>query len=283
MSARSRLATPAAGGIAAVAAVAAAGWAAGRLSTRRERRTLQWDARHDDLTGLLNRAGLQHAVADLSAAGDPAVVLLIDLDRFKDVNDRYGHAAGDALLVAVARRLRTLHGAVGARLAGDEFAGLVQLGPVPRHQQSTGRRRPQAPRRRRAGAGRPPAASGAAAPHEIRAAVGRLLALPHQLHLAGTPPTVLRVEASIGLAVTDRLTPDLGQLLTVADAAMYAAKRRGDGCAPSSVGAGRAGPGADAAPTREGTVGPVGSAGTAGCRQLAHQRHRRPAPAGRSA
>ncbi len=85
---------------------------------------------HDALTGLANRLRLRQALADMEAAGQPAVLVLIDLDRFKDVNDRHGHAAGDALLRAVAVRLQMVAapGDLACRPGGDEFAVLV-LGP----------------------------------------------------------------------------------------------------------------------------------------------------------
>lgn len=89
-------------------------------------------ARHDVLTGLANRRlfleTLERSRAAASLAPSQAV-LLIDLDRFKPVNDIYGHAAGNAVLCAVAERLSTLVPAAGlaARLGGDEFALLVPL------------------------------------------------------------------------------------------------------------------------------------------------------------
>lgn len=81
-------------------------------------------AGHDALTGLANRHGLDDRLAGLAGSPDqPLALFCLDLDRFKPVNDRYGHAAGDAVLVAVAARLRQVAGdaALVARLGGDEF------------------------------------------------------------------------------------------------------------------------------------------------------------------
>ncbi|WP_132255789.1 putative bifunctional diguanylate cyclase/phosphodiesterase [Methylobacterium segetis] len=89
-------------------------------------------ARHDALTGLANRRLFLEAVEQhqKSTGCEPlAAVLLIDLDRFKPVNDLYGHAAGNAVLCAVAERLQAHLPRQGtaARLGGDEFAMLIQL------------------------------------------------------------------------------------------------------------------------------------------------------------
>jgi len=83
----------------------------------------------DSLTGLPDRSVFEHAVAE--AVGTDAAVLYLDVDHFKAVNDRHGHAAGDAVLVAVAQALRTSvrPDDLVARLAGDEF-GAVLSGPV---------------------------------------------------------------------------------------------------------------------------------------------------------
>ncbi len=81
-------------------------------------------AEHDPLTGLPNRAPLYDRITRHLAAEQPAALLVLDVDNFKDVNDRFGHAAGDELLVAVAARLGQLSGAEDllARLDSDEFA-----------------------------------------------------------------------------------------------------------------------------------------------------------------
>ena len=94
----------------------------------RERRIAVELAERDLLTGLANRARFQShlssTVLNCAETGDQAALMLIDLDQFKQVNDRLGHAAGDALLIEIAGRLR---GVIGdddlvARLGGDEFA-----------------------------------------------------------------------------------------------------------------------------------------------------------------
>ncbi|HEY2928263.1 diguanylate cyclase domain-containing protein [Piscinibacter sp.] len=89
-------------------------------------------ARHDTLTGLPNRAvfvdRLEHAILSARRTGRGLAVLFIDLDRFKDVNDRFGHAAGDKTLVRVAQLLKSAVREVDtvARLGGDEFVILLE-------------------------------------------------------------------------------------------------------------------------------------------------------------
>lgn len=93
--------------------------------------SLRAQATTDALTGLGNRRALHDALAAVDA-GHPAALVVVDLDRFKAVNDALGHAAGDALLVELAARLR--HEAadddVVVRTGGDEFALLVPGGDV---------------------------------------------------------------------------------------------------------------------------------------------------------
>ena len=91
---------------------------------------LRYQAYHDPLTGLANRSLFVQQVDEALSrpvAGRVPVVLFVDLDNFKDVNDSLGHAAGDRLLVAVAERVRACvrTGDVAARLGGDEFAILL--------------------------------------------------------------------------------------------------------------------------------------------------------------
>ncbi|WP_204005778.1 GGDEF domain-containing protein [Virgisporangium aurantiacum] len=95
------------------------------------REQLREQAYTDALTGLANRARfgevLAAAVLDTRRTGRPAALLLLDLDGFKPVNDRLGHAAGDRLLQVVAHRLRAVvpAGSTVARLGGDEFVVLL--------------------------------------------------------------------------------------------------------------------------------------------------------------
>jgi diguanylate cyclase (GGDEF)-like protein/PAS domain S-box-containing protein len=93
-------------------------------------------AHHDPLTDLPNRAAFNECIAatvELAAAsGESFAVLSVDLDRFKAVNDVFGHASGDMLLTEVARRLETVcEGAFLARVGGDEFTIITPTGPQP--------------------------------------------------------------------------------------------------------------------------------------------------------
>ncbi len=151
-------------------------------------------AQTDALTGLFNRAGWLHYAPLVLAQGGQAALLLIDLDRFKPVNDAYGHAAGDKVLVTVARRLLADARAQGivARLGGDEF--VVLLSDVP--------------------------STEALATHAQR--LVRLVSQPVIFNGIG-----LKVGASIGIACYPVDGEDLGGLMHAADLAMYGAKERG--------------------------------------------------------
>ncbi len=98
---------------------------------RRAEGQIQFLAHHDPLTGLANRASfnqrLDQELKLAQATKGKLAVLCLDLDRFKEVNDLFGHAAGDAMLVTVARSVTTLldETHLMARLGGDEFAILV--------------------------------------------------------------------------------------------------------------------------------------------------------------
>ncbi|HLI56726.1 MAG TPA: EAL domain-containing protein, partial [Actinomycetota bacterium] len=159
---------------------------------------LRWQETHDALTGLPNRLLFTERLAEVLDAprgdGDPPAVIYADLDDFKAVNDLLGHRAGDAVLAAVGKRLRTAVGAgdTVARFGGDEFAVLLAH-----------------------------PASG-----EPEALAGRLIAqIGSPLMFANHE---VRVEASAGIA---RATPgqSVSDLLARADLAMYEAKHRDRG------------------------------------------------------
>ncbi len=157
--------------------------------------TLVHAASHDALTGILNRAAFERELARLCGDGAEAFALLyIDLDRFKPVNDRYGHAAGDAILVATADRLRSALATddICVRLGGDEFAAIVR------------------------------GANDAATLDRIAARVERAIAKP--VDYAGAS---LEVTASIGIAEHRPGERCCTTLKHQADAALYIAKERG--------------------------------------------------------
>ncbi len=99
---------------------------------KHQEETLQYRASHDSLTGLLNRDAfskdLDKFIVDAAENGDEISVFLLDLDRFKEVNDTLGHPTGDLLLRLVAARLRNIStpNAVLARFGGDEFAVILR-------------------------------------------------------------------------------------------------------------------------------------------------------------
>lgn len=153
----------------------------------------------DTLTGLKNRRAMDHVLAQLTAAGVPFALLHLDLDRFKAVNDTFGHAAGDHVLQQAAR---VMVGEIRAddtvaRVGGDEFVLVFhRLGDRAR----------------------------------LGAIAGRLIArLERPMSFNGHS---CRVSASIGIALsTDAGASDAWSMLHAADLALYAAKRAGRGCA----------------------------------------------------
>lgn len=101
------------------------GFAQDVTEEREANERLAYLAHHDPLTGLLNRTRFGEIVDDCIASGGTPAVICLDLDRFKIVNDLYGHAAGDEVLVEAAQRIVTTARCPVARLGGDEFAILV--------------------------------------------------------------------------------------------------------------------------------------------------------------
>jgi len=156
-------------------------------------------ARHDTLTGLPNRAVLREELDRAfirNARGEEMALLCLDLDRFKPVNDTFGHAAGDALLKQVATRLRACARETDlvVRLGGDEF-GLVQCGV-------------------------PQPGSGTALARRV------IEALALVFDLDGQP---VHIGTSVGIAVAPFDGSDPETLLRNADMAMYRAKTDGRG------------------------------------------------------
>jgi diguanylate cyclase (GGDEF)-like protein/PAS domain S-box-containing protein len=152
-------------------------------------------ARHDPLTGLVNRAEFERHCADAIVVAErerlAVVVLFIDLDAFKIVNDSYSHAIGDRLLIKVGERIcrQLSEGDVAGRIGGDEFTVLI----------------PRLILR-----------------EDARAIVGRLLATLSEPLLVDDYEIVL--SASIGVAGYPLDGDDAAALIANADAAMYAAK-----------------------------------------------------------
>ena len=155
-------------------------------------------ASHDSLTGLANRAlfgdRLEQALLRAKRDENMLAVLYFDLDKFKPVNDTYGHGTGDQLLVQVSRRVRgslrksdTL-----ARLGGDEFAVLL------------------------------PTCASTADAMNVAANILRLLNTPFMID-----GITLNISGSVGVAVHPDCGPDAARLVHCADQAMYAAKQQG--------------------------------------------------------
>ena len=169
-------------------------------SRKQSEERLRFRANHDALTGLPNRRlfedRLQSAIASALRHGEQFALMLVDLDRFKGVNDRFGHLAGDALLVEVGRRLQLCVRASDtvARLGGDEFA--VILGEV---------------------GGREDAV-------EVAARICASMAEPFELGEG-----VAQIGASVGIALGPQDDADAEELQRRADAALYTVKHGGRG------------------------------------------------------
>jgi diguanylate cyclase (GGDEF)-like protein len=170
-------------------------WHAARLQKANE--ALNYQARHDALTALPNRTlfieRLRQALADASAEAPHIVVMLVDLDRFKSINDSLGHTAGDAVLKEMAGRLvsQLPESGLAARLGGDEF---LLMAPISDPRQAL----------------------------QLAEGIVRRIADPYVLN-----GFELQVGASIGISTFpfDRSNPEV--LISHADEAMYEAKRSG--------------------------------------------------------
>jgi diguanylate cyclase (GGDEF)-like protein/PAS domain S-box-containing protein len=162
---------------------------------RAQQRRLEHEATHDSLTTLPNRAALfahLEAMLATATADCPASLLMLDLCRFKEVNDTLGHPVGDFVLTEVARRFRQAVGAEGlvARIGGDEFT--VALAP------------------------------GSTSAEALCARLHECLAAP-----IDADGIAIDIGVSIGIAACPTDAADATALLQRADIAMYDAKRRG--------------------------------------------------------
>ena len=156
-------------------------------------------AQHDTLTGLANRALFNERLAALArtggAAGGKTALLLIDLDRFKNINDIHGHPAGDRVIQVSAKRLAELapDNCLASRLGGDEFAILM------------------------------PGLAFAAQAADLAFRIVSTLILPITLD----DGTQVRVGASVGVSVAENQSGELERLVSRADTALYHAKNMG--------------------------------------------------------
>ncbi|MFN8222805.1 MAG: EAL domain-containing protein [Gaiellales bacterium] len=161
---------------------------------RRHADELEYRANHDELTGLPNRYRFSADTSAALARDGHVAVLLADLDRFKEINDALGHAAGDILLEEAAKRLQAaVGGATLARLGGDEFAIVA---PV----------------------------ADAAEAHALANTVRQTVEQPFALS-----GFTVQLGSSVGVALAPEHGVDAEALLRHADHAMYEAKRLGGG------------------------------------------------------
>ncbi len=160
----------------------------------------QFEALHDPLTGLPNRTlfndRVDQRVRERRRDGEAAAVMLVDLDRFKEVNDTFGHGAGDVVLAEVARRLSTRlrTSDTVARLGGDEFGVLL------------------------------PRVAGIEGATRVVEALRKSLSMPFRID-----DVSVTVDASVGIAMLDEHNHDAHTLIHRADRAMYQAKKNRSG------------------------------------------------------
>ena len=167
-------------------------------SQRRAEDALRHQALHDPLTGLPNRSllrdRLHHALARAKRRNRPVAVVFFDLDRFKRINDSFGHTVGDELLVSTARRLQSIlrpEDTLG-RLGGDEFVVILEELEQPDDSRRVGDR------------------------------IRHILSEPMEVG-----SQMIRTTASVGVALADPNRHTAEDLLREADTAMYQAKERG--------------------------------------------------------
>ena len=183
----------------AVAGHAAIGLQNGRLADqlRQNAADSEYQALHDDLTGLPNRPLFERVTTEVLEAYPESAVLLLDLDRFKEVNDTLGHEVGDTVLQEVARRLLDAlpHASCVARLGGDEFAVVL-------------------------------AGAGLAAAEQCAFVIAATLAVPLDF-----PDVRLALDATVGVALAAHGDSDVADLRRRAEVAMYDAKDQHSGVA----------------------------------------------------
>ncbi|MEU7063267.1 GGDEF domain-containing protein [Streptomyces sp. NPDC046161] len=170
----------------------ASGWSVHSLWMRRRMET----ARRDPLTGLWTRDPFEERARKSLSQKCQRAVLVLDLNRFKEINDTHGHAAGDAVIRATGQRLARWaeeHGGVAGRLGGDEFAAVIPGYGIDKLHA------------------------------DLFMLTGRL---DQPVPFDGRP---IEVHASIGAAYYRVGTGDLSTLLRRADEQMYRAKQRGGG------------------------------------------------------
>jgi diguanylate cyclase (GGDEF)-like protein len=162
------------------------------------RKALDHLARHDTLTGLPNRRmffdRLEHAIASSRRSGKQLAVLFADMDRFKEINDTFGHALGDSVLINVATLLKSSVREVDtvARLGGDEFIILLDMISDPQHAMAIAQKL-----------------------HDR---------FQEAIHVDGHE---LTVHVSMGICIFPSDGKDADELMQNADRAMYSAKNRG--------------------------------------------------------